>query len=78
MILKPQFKAEQYYLTQEGYGFGTTCWYTIVDHRGWRFFCCGPTPEDAEARGKEMEALIDSGADYETLHRKRDEWRPKP
>ena len=43
----PYFKPEQFYLTNEGYPLGTTCWYFIIWSNGLRELCCGDTEEDA-------------------------------
>ena len=42
-----RFKDENYYLTNEGYFLGTTCWYVIVEADGHRRYCCADTPWEA-------------------------------
>jgi len=78
MITAPVFKPKGHYLTAEGYPLGTTCWYTVVEHRGYVFYCCGPTPAVAAERGKIMEELIDQDKTYEMLKSQLEEWRPAP
>lgn len=40
----PLFKPEQRYLTHEGYGLGTTCWYVAVEEAGERWCVAADTP----------------------------------
>ncbi|MBD2076265.1 hypothetical protein H6F86_20760 [Phormidium sp. FACHB-592] len=44
------YKARSYYLTHEGWGTGTTCWYVALEI-GSRYMCCADTPEEAVAVG---------------------------
>ena len=44
------YKAKPYYMTHEGYGTGSTCWYVALEI-GYRMPCCADTPEEAVAIG---------------------------
>ena len=57
------YKAKPYYMTHEGYGTGTVCWYIALEI-GSRYTCCADTPAEAVAIG------LNTAITY--LHRKLD------
>jgi len=64
-----KYKPKPFYLTHEGYGTGTTCWYIRLEVDGGISHCCADTPQEAVAIGlntalhelREWISLVDSG-----------------
>jgi hypothetical protein len=76
LISAPIFKEESKYLTNEGWGLGEPCWYCRVDFRGYIFYACALTPEEARSRAEKLEEAIAAGKSPTQLHEMIEEWRP--
>jgi hypothetical protein len=74
VISAPEFKPEDKYLTNEGWGLGEPCWYCIVEEDGLILYACALTPEEACIRAGQLESAIRDGKDYFELKAMMSKW----